>query len=291
MGKWTSRLAHRVLGGGSDLVFPHHENEIAQSEAATGSTFARIWMHNGMIRVDQEKMSKSLGNFSTIHELLGVHDAETIRAFLLGQHYRSPVDFSMMALEESRRALARAYSTLARVDRGDWGRRPGGAGRAGADATAASSDWLEVERTFQAAMDDDFNTARAIGVLFEAVRSINRLADVSSEADSGGCVRAREGRELVAKLGGQVLGVLQGDAQAWLERDRDRRSAQMGLDVTWVEEQLLARAQARSERRWADADAIRSTLARRGVVLEDRPGATTVWGIADAEPDAPTKDA
>lgn len=273
-----------IHGGGSDLVFPHHENEIAQSEAATGSTFARLWMHNGMIRVNQEKMSKSLGNFSTIRDVLRIHDPETIRAFLLGQHYRSPVDFTIAALEETRRGLARAYATLARVDRNEWG----GHGVADRQAQLGRSedlvDWAEVERSFQASMDDDFNTARAIGVLFDGVRAINRLADsargAAREAISA-C--AREGRDLVGRLGGEVLGLFRSEPRGWLARDRDRRATQMGLDVDWIEGRVQARADARAQKRWSDADAIRQELAACGVTLEDRAGGASDWGIAESE--------
>ena len=280
-----------IHGGGSDLVFPHHENEIAQSEAATGSTFARIWMHNGMIRVNQEKMSKSLGNFSTIRDVLELHDPETVRGFLLSQHYRSPVDFSLAGLEESRRGLARAYATLARVDREEWGNRAG-SGRKHGDASAEPPvDWQDVERAFQAAMDDDFNTARAIGALFDAVRAINRLADSARGAALvAASASACSGRELVARLGGEVLGLFRSSPGQWLAHDRDRRAGQMGLQVEWIEAQLRARAEARAAKRWQDADTIRRDLAASGVTLEDRSGGSTEWGIADPETGAPPND-
>ncbi|MFN7954559.1 MAG: cysteine--tRNA ligase [bacterium] len=276
-----------IHGGGSDLIFPHHENEIAQSEAASGEPFARVWMHNGMIRVNQEKMSKSLGNFSTIRDLLALHDAETIRLFLLSQHYRSPVDFSLDGIEESRKALARGYATMARVDREDWGAAPKGAKAkpdAGSDPEPALQSWDALETQFREAMDDDFNTARAIGVLFEGVRLINRLADQARGAKGeANQVAAREGRAHLARLG-EILGVFVSSPPAWLERDRDRRALRLGLGTEWVEERIRARAQARVEKRWADADAIRDELARRGVVLEDRPGGVTDWSVVEAQP-------
>jgi cysteinyl-tRNA synthetase len=274
-----------IHGGGSDLVFPHHENEIAQSEAASGTAFARVWMHNGMIRVNQEKMSKSLGNFSTIHELLKVYDAESIRVFLMSQHYRSPVEFSFEAMEESRKSVARTYAALARVDRGDWG---GGARQispSGPGTAEPGDDCVEsVEPAFREAMDDDLNTARAMAVLFDAVRSINRLADRARGSNAQAvAAEARRGREVVSRLGGEVLGIFGTDPEVWLKRDRDRRVAQMGLSVDWIVEQVEARSAARSEKRWADADAIRQSLAACGVVLEDRPGGTTEWSVADPE--------
>ena len=166
-------LPFDIHGGGADLIFPHHENEIAQSECASGTTFARLWMHNGMIRVDQEKMSKSLGNFFTIRDLLERFDAQTIRHFLLSHHYRSPADFSPDALEESRRAVARAHATLARIpedaDAGD-GELPAG--------------FEAIRSGFETAMDDDFNTARALGSVFEGVRALNRHLDEAGRKPS-----------------------------------------------------------------------------------------------------------
>ncbi len=268
-----------IHGGGSDLIFPHHENEIAQSEAASGVKFARVWMHNGMIRVNQEKMSKSLGNFSTIRDLLSIHDAETIRLFLLSQHYRSPVDFTLDGIEESRKALARGYATIARVDRGDWGATktsvtPGG-------EEAAVSSWDALEEEFRAAMDDDFNTARAIGVLFDGVRAINKMADLARGAKAAAQrAAALDGRAMLVRLGA-VLGVFVSTASVWLERDRERRTCRLGLEAEWVRSRLAARAQARAEKRWADADAVRTELASRGVVLEDRSGGVTDWDVVE----------
>lgn len=238
-----------IHGGGPDLVFPHHENEIAQSEAATGKLYAKSWMHAGAVRVDGEKMSKSLGNFFTIREVLEKYHPEVVRYLLVSSHYRSPINYSEESLREAKGALERFYHAL----------------RGLPDAAPAGGEAF-VER-FAAAMDDDFNSPEACAVLFEMVREVNRLRD--SDLSAAAALAA----QLKALAG--LLGVLQLDPDAFL-----RAGAEGRVDAAEVEALIQARLQARAEKNWGESDRIRDQLAAMGVVLEDGKGGTT-WRLAD----------
>ena len=238
-----------IHGGGPDLVFPHHENEIAQSEAATGKLYANAWMHAGAVRVDGEKMSKSLGNFFTIREVLEKYHPEVVRYLLVSSHYRSPINYSEDSLREAKGALERFYNALKGLP----------------DAAPAGAEAF-VER-FGAAMDDDFNSPEACAVLFEMAREINRLRETDLQAAAGLAARLRE-------LAG-VLGVLQLEPEAFLQA-----GAAGKVDAAEVEALIAARLQARTEKNWAESDRIRDQLTAMGVVLEDSKGATT-WRLAD----------
>ncbi|GAA5785190.1 cysteine--tRNA ligase [Chitiniphilus shinanonensis] len=224
-----------IHGGGADLQFPHHENEIAQSEGASGQRYVNYWMHNGFIRVDNEKMSKSLGNFFTIREVLKKYDAEVVRFFILRAHYRSPLNYSDMHLDDARNALTRLYTALKAVP-----------------ADAVTLDWQSpYAARFKAAMDDDFNTTEAVAVLFDLAHEANRQ---QSPALAG---------ELKALAG--VLGLLGREPQAFLQ-------AEVG-EGEWsaerIEAAIAARKAARAAKNWAESDRIRDELAAAGVVLED----------------------
>ena len=231
-----------IHGGGADLQFPHHENEIAQSEGASGKTLANVWMHNGFVNIDNEKMSKSLGNFFTIREVLQKFDAETIRFFIVRAHYRSPLNYSDVHLEDARGALRRLYTALDAVPPAD-----------------VAIDWADPHAArFKAAMDNDFSTPEAVAVLFELAAEANR----NRSAQASGLLRAL----------GSVLGILQGDPRAFLQ-------AGAGLDETAIQQQIAARAAAKKAKNFAEADRIRNDLLARGIVLKDSAAGTT-WEAA-----------
>jgi cysteinyl-tRNA synthetase len=232
-----------IHGGGQDLQFPHHENEIAQSEGAHANTFVNYWMHNGFVRVDDEKMSKSLGNFFTIREVLKKFDAEVVRFFILRAHYRSPLNYSDVHLEDARTALSRLYTALKETA-----------------PDSAPVDWSEAHaQRFAEAMNDDFNTPIAIAVLFDLVTEANRHHSPAM---------ARQLRGL-----GAVLGLLTREPHTFLQG----AVVAGGLADEEVAVQIAARAQAKKDKNFAEADRIRGALIEQGIVLEDKPGGITEW--------------
>jgi cysteinyl-tRNA synthetase len=238
-----------IHGGGADLQFPHHENEIAQSEGANGVPLARVWMHNGFVNIDNEKMSKSLGNFFTIRDVLQRYDAETLRFFIVRTHYRSPLNYSDVHLDDARAGLRRLYTALETVQPAD-----------------VTIDWSQPQAArFRAAMDEDFGTPEAVAVLFDLAAEVNR----TQSAQTAGLLKALAG----------TLGLLQGDPLAF-KRWRPAQSAgDAALDPEHIAEQIAARAAAKAGRDFAAADRIRKELLELGVVLKDTPAGTT-WEAA-----------
>jgi cysteinyl-tRNA synthetase len=228
-----------IHGGGADLQFPHHENEIAQSEGAHPGTFVRYWMHNGFVRVDDEKMSKSLGNFFTIREVLGQFDAEVLRLFVLRAHYRSPLNYSDAHLEDARASLLRLYTALT----------PG-------VHAPAEVDWSAPEaQRFRDAMNDDFNTPVAVSVLFELAGELNRTRDAAVE------------RQLRALAG--VLGLLGRDSAAVVRSGLRAAPAVAGLSDADIDAMVVRRTDAKRAKQFAEADRLRGELQAAGIVLED----------------------
>jgi cysteinyl-tRNA synthetase len=250
-----------IHGGGQDLQFPHHENEIAQSEGAHQHTFVNYWMHNGFVRVDNEKMSKSLGNFFTVREILAKYDPEVVRFFIIRAHYRSPLNYSDQHLDDARQALSRLYTALK-----------------GHDAVAGEVDWNNPHaKRFREAMDDDFNTPGAVAVLFELANEVNRT-------------RAHTDAALLKSLAA-MLGLLQRDPVAFLQGRALRISVSEDISVTdsthaetviaeagrSVEQLIDERVAAKKAKNYAEADRIRKELLAAGIVLEDKPDGTTEW--------------
>ncbi|MDD5058543.1 MAG: cysteine--tRNA ligase [Sideroxydans sp.] len=252
-----------IHGGGADLQFPHHENEIAQSEGAHQCQYVNYWMHNGFVRVDNEKMSKSLGNFFTIREVLKKYDAEVVRFFILRAHYRSPLNYSDQHLDDAKGALTRLYTALKSVPSpsvplpaGEGSQFPSPSGR-GARGEGAV-DWSEsYAQRFQSAMDDDFNTPEAVAVLFDLANEVNRTQSAQSAAQ-------------LKTLAG-ILGLLQRDPQHFLQGE----TVAGGLDDAAISAQIEARIAAKKAKNFAEADRIRKELLEAGIVLEDTAQGTT----------------
>lgn len=233
-----------IHGGGSDLTFPHHENEIAQSCCANKTKYVNYWVHSGMVQVDNEKMSKSLGNFFTIREVLKDYDSETVRYFLISGHYRSQLNYSEDNLKQAKASLERLYTALR-------------------DVTPATEITLEHASLakFSEVMDDDFNTPEALSIVFELARELNKVKAEDQEL-------AAQLAAIIAKLG-EVLGILQADPESFLQGEQDDD------EVAKIEALILKRNQARADKQWADADAARDALTAMGVVLEDGAEGTT----------------
>ncbi len=243
----TECLGHHfdIHGGGMDLQFPHHENEIAQSEAATGEKFANVWMHNGFVRIDDEKMSKSLGNFFTIRDVTAKYDPEVLRYFILTSHYRSPLNYSDKQLDNAKAALTTLYTALRDIEPG-----------------AVVAEPTDYHRRVYAAMDDDFNTAEVLPVLFDLAKEINRDKQTDME-------KAAYYAAILRELGG-LIGLLQQSPVDFLRGQQ----GEAGLADNEIEALIAQRNQARADKDWAESDRIRDLLKEQGIVLEDSGGET-----------------
>lgn len=271
-----------IHGGGRDLIFPHHENEIAQSEAANDTEFARYWMHNGTLDVDYTKMSKSLGNYFTVHDVLKKYDPEVIRYFLLSANYRSPLNYTTQALDDAKKALDKIYETSARVEQYVI---PEGSPQRGVDQQESSLDVSTgsplsldlaagMTKCFQDALDDDFNTPKSYAVIFDAVRDVNRTLDSASPDQTviAAWVAFR-------KIFATVLGFGGSASADYLARQSERATQKAGVDPAQIEQLLADRKAARAAKDFKASDAIRDQLTAMGVTIKDRPDGTTEWKI------------
>jgi cysteinyl-tRNA synthetase len=268
-----------IHGGGKDLIFPHHENEIAQSEAATGKPFARYWIHNGFVNINKEKMSKSLGNILTLKEIFKDWHPEAIRLFLLSSHYRSPLDFSFDALSEVKSALDRFYATLEAIQKELKGSSLSSQKKIESSAIEDCRQILEsFQAQFEEAMDDDFNTAQALGYFFDLQRHLNSLLDI---------LKKQRAEEILAMLKegfgyfirfGSIFGLFQEDPRNYLNEQKKEGLRRLNLAEGEILRRIDERNLARKEKNWKRADEIRNDLLSKGIVLEDTP-AETIWKI------------
>ncbi|MFZ3090761.1 MAG: cysteine--tRNA ligase [Nitrospirota bacterium] len=255
-----------IHGGGKDLIFPHHENEIAQSEGATGRPFVRYWLHNGFVNINKEKMSKSLGNILSIRDALNNYPSEAIRLFLLSSHYRSPIDYSPDVLSDAEASLDRFYATLQRMEK-EW-----------PEIIKKKADKKEKERLLQPvmdAMDDDFNTALAIGHIFNEVHRVNRLMDEAGESgNSSGLIPFLPAVKEAFKEIGSVLGVFNKTTEMYF----NEKKKHLSISEDEIKKSIEERNKARRTKEWARADQIRRDLEEKGIILEDRPDGT-IWKV------------
>jgi len=268
-------------GGGKDLIFPHHENELAQSMAVSGKPLARYWIHNGFVTIQGEKMSKSLGNFLTIQEMVRRFHPEGIRLFLLSRHYRSPLDYSDQAMQEAQMGLLRLYTLLKDLE------YPQGRLQMKGHESLTPERIKEIEEVvgrfkenFEEAMEDDFNTAQAIGHMYELARQINRIMDTIHPEEVKGLADQFNQAAGLIKQYGRILGVLTLPPQAFLEQERTRLLQKKGLSPEEIEALISERNQARQEKDWARADALRDRLTEMNVLLKDTPQGT-LWQIEE----------
>lgn len=262
-----------IHGGGADLIFPHHENEIAQSEVYTGKPFARYWVHNGFITIDKEKMSKSLGNFFTIREILDKFDPEVVKFFLLSTHYRSPIEFSDKQLREAESSIDRYYTTVLRIN--DFLGKKHEVRKESSDAGKVFEDLIfSFREKFEEAMDDDFNTALALGHIFEIIREANRFLDSNPSGLKDRELLSKT-KEILSEVG-NVLNIFRRTPYEWYLSLLTIRK--IGLSEKDILEKIKKRQDARQKKNWHSADAIRKELEEKGVILEDKKD-TTDWKV------------
>ncbi|MFQ5330055.1 MAG: cysteine--tRNA ligase [Thermodesulfobacteriota bacterium] len=273
-----------IHGGGKDLIFPHHENEIAQSEAATGEPFVNYWLHNGFVNMEKEKMSKSLGNILLIRDILKQYHRETLRLFFLSSHYRSPIEYSERSLKDAEAALERVYVTLERVEELLGGASEDGERREARTlsgvAKEAHDKAARLVQDFEEAMDDDLNTAMVVGQLFELIRTINRLMDDRTAMErSDAVVMLSTALDGIKRIGA-VLGLFTTPPDDYLRAIKERFLQEGELTSDEIEQLIAERREARGARDFKRADEIRAELDRRGVVLEDTQKGTA-WKVKE----------
>jgi cysteinyl-tRNA synthetase len=270
-----------IHGGGEDLIFPHHENEIAQSQAATGKPLANYWMHNGFVKINSEKMSKSLGNIFPVREILKNYHPEVLRLFMLQSHYRSPVDYSESSLAEARSSLIRCYTTLQLLKEIQ--------SKSSADTTPVmkkespqkenyTGKFKELTDKFDSAMDDDFNTAQALGYVFDMVRLTNNLIADEKNMQASDKSNILAAAKKTFDHFGVILGIFQNDADQFFLSDKETELRKRGLNIEEIENLIKKRQAARNAKDWAGADAIRKELAGFHIVLKDSADSTS-WII------------
>jgi cysteinyl-tRNA synthetase len=265
-----------IHGGGQDLIFPHHENEIAQSEGAHDKPFAKTWIHHGFVTIRDEKMSKSLGNFLTIRDILTHYHPEILRFFIFSTHYRNPLDFSETAMQDATAGLERLYECLASVDLLDPGK-----GDVKTPSVLVDKDISQLEgmeERFQQAMDNDFNTAQAQGVFFDIVKTINRIYGKLPAIPSPSDIRRlKNGAATLRKLA-DIMGILREEASSFLAARKNRKISEGGLDVAAIEKLIAERYECRRAKNWARSDEIRDILLAQNIELKDGPDGTT-WSV------------
>jgi len=267
-----------IHGGGHDLIFPHHENEIAQSEGANGKPFVKSWIHHGFVTIRDEKMSKSLGNFLTIRDILNHYHPEILRFFIFSTHYRNPLDFSESAMRDATIGLKRLYECVAAVDSLEIRESDSGNG------TLSAADRKKVEdleTRFQEAMDNDFNTAQAQGIFFDTIKTINRLRGQIAATAAAEDIQFLKNNILVLKKLANIMGLLREDAHHFLQNRKEEMIADCDLDTATIENLIAERKQCRLDKNWARSDEIRDLLLAKKIELKDGPEGTT-WSIRNS---------
>lgn len=265
-----------IHGGGQDLIFPHHENEIAQSEGANNKPFVNCWIHHGFVTIRDEKMSKSLGNFLTIRDILNHYHPEILRFFIFSTHYRSPLDFSESAMQNATAGLERLYECVAAVDRLDPR-----LGDSNGKSTIADSDRKKinsVEERFQQAMDNDFNTAQAQGIFFDSVKVINRVVKQLPSSPAAEDIQLIKDSGTTLKKLADIMGLLREDAGEFLAARKEKMLADCDIELAAIEALIAERFQCRQDKNWARGDEIRDELLAKNIILKDGPEGTT-WTV------------
>lgn len=264
-----------IHGGGKDLIFPHHENEIAQSEGATGKSFANIWIHHGFVNIKDEKMSKSLGNFLTIREVLNQYPAEVLRLFVFSTHYRNPLDYSDEAMKDAVAGLERLYNCMAEIAQLPQ------TGDDSADSKISKKDRQKIESLpdrFQKVMDNDFNTAQALGLLFDMVKLLNRVRQsLPPTPTTADLTLLHSGAKTFTELA-SIMGLLSEDPVAHVKREQEKIMNALGISGPEIEKIIAERNEARSQKDWARADKIRDQLLESSIEIKDGPTGTT-WVV------------